>query len=182
MQMGFFFDQSRCDGCYACSVACKDWHDVPAGPASWLRITTIERGKFPDVSVAFLQNSCYHCEQSPCVSACPATAIAKNEDDGIVVVNSDMCLGKEHCDSCLQACPYHAPQFGAERNAKMQKCDFCLERLRQRKKPICVESCPMRAMDAGSLDELRTRYGNIQQAEGFTYFPSSVPSIIFKQK
>ncbi|MEE8174036.1 MAG: 4Fe-4S binding protein [Dehalococcoidia bacterium] len=34
--MAFYFDQTRCTGCYACSVACKDWDDVPAGPASWM--------------------------------------------------------------------------------------------------------------------------------------------------
>ena len=54
MQMGFYFDQTRCTGCYACVVACKDWHDVPAGPASWRKVATIEEGNFPDLFVAFL--------------------------------------------------------------------------------------------------------------------------------
>ena len=39
MQLAFYFDQTRCTGCYACVVACKDWHDIPAGPASWMRVT-----------------------------------------------------------------------------------------------------------------------------------------------
>jgi anaerobic dimethyl sulfoxide reductase subunit B (iron-sulfur subunit) len=38
MQLAFYFDQTRCTGCYTCAVACKDWHDVPAGPASWMRV------------------------------------------------------------------------------------------------------------------------------------------------
>ena len=44
MQMGFYFDQTLCTGCYTCIVACKDWHDVPAGPASWMRLKTVEKG------------------------------------------------------------------------------------------------------------------------------------------
>jgi len=180
MQMGFYFDQSRCTGCYTCSVACKDGHDVPAGPASWLRVITVERGKFPEVSVAFLLNACYHCAQPPCVSACPVAAIVKREEDGIVVVDGDKCLGKENCDLCQQACPYDAPQFGAESNPKMQKCDFCFERLSEQRKPICVDACPMRALDAGPLDELQAKYGKVQEAEGFMYSPSAMPSIIFK--
>ena len=182
MQMGFYFDQSRCTGCYTCSVACKDWHDVAAGPASWLRVTTMERGKFPEVSVAFLVTSCYHCAEPPCVSACPVDAILKREEDGIVVVDGDKCVGGENCDLCRQVCPYDAPQFGVENNPKMQKCDFCLERLREGRKPVCVEACPVRALDAGTLDELRAKYGNVQEAEGFIYSSSAIPSIILKPK
>jgi len=155
---------------------------VSPGPASWLRIITIEKGKYPKVSVAFLINTCYHCSQPPCASACPVNAIFKREEDGIVVADSDRCLGKENCDLCRQACPYDAPQFGAESNPKMQKCDFCLERLLDGRKPVCVEACPMRALDAGPIDELQAKYGNIQEAEGFIYSPSAVPSVTFKPR
>ena len=58
-QMGFYFDQTRCTGCFACAVACKDWHDIDAGPVNWLRVRTIEEGKFPDVFVACLASLCY---------------------------------------------------------------------------------------------------------------------------
>jgi len=53
------------------------------------------------------------------------------------------------------------PQFGAENNAKMQKCHFCLDRLDKNQKPACVDSCPMRALDAGPLDKLRGLYGDV---------------------
>ena len=79
MQIGFYFDQTRCTGCYACVVACKDWHDVPAGPASWIRVETIEKGKFPDLFVAFFTHTCYHCADPACVEACPAGAISGND-------------------------------------------------------------------------------------------------------
>ena len=182
MQMGFYFDQTRCTGCYTCVVACKDWHDVPAGPATWIKLITSEKGKYPDLFVAFLVTSCYHCAQPACVSACPIAAVNKREQDGIVVVDRKACLGKTNCDMCLQVCRYDAPQFGAEENAKMQKCDFCLERWSQGQKPICVEACPMRALDAGPLNELRVRYGDIREAEGFVYAKDAMPSIVFKTK
>ncbi|MFC2035526.1 4Fe-4S dicluster domain-containing protein [Chloroflexota bacterium] len=182
MQIGFYFDQTRCTGCYTCVVACKDWHDVSAGPASWIRLVTIEKGKYPYLFVAFLAATCYHCSQPACVSNCPVGAISKRRQDGIVVVDRETCLGKDNCDMCLEACTYEAPQFGAEENAKMQKCDLCLSRLIRNKKPICVDACPMRALDIGPVEELQARYGDIREAEGFACSEGLIPSIVFKPK
>lgn len=180
--MGFYFDQNRCTGCYACVVACKDWHDVPAGPASWRRVVTIEQGQYPNLFVAWLAASCYHCAHPTCVAACPVDAITKRKKDGIVVVDQTKCPGKDRCDLCLQACPYKAPQFRAEQNARMQMCDFCLDRLEEGKKPVCVTGCPMRALDAGPLEELKEKYGAAKEAEGFEYSGKLRPSIVFKPK
>ncbi|MBI2855017.1 MAG: 4Fe-4S dicluster domain-containing protein [Chloroflexi bacterium] len=182
MQIGFHFDQTRCTACFTCIVACKDWHDVPAGPASWLRLKTMEKGQYPDLFVANLAVPCYHCAEPACVSACPVNAISKRPEDGVVVVDSDLCLGKDKCDTCRQVCPYGSPQFGAEENAKMQKCDLCLDRWSENKKPICIDACPMRALDAGPIDELRAKYGASHEAEGFVYSKDLQPSIVFKPK
>ena len=182
MQLAFYIDQTRCTGCYTCVVACKDWHDVPAGPASWIRVITIERGKYPEPFVAYLLSSCYHCAEPACMPACPVNAISKRKQDGIVVVDREACLGQDECRLCLEACPYDAPQFGAEENAKMQKCDLCMERWPEGKKPICVDSCPTRALDAGPMDEMRTKYGESREAVGFTYNEELGPSVIFKPK
>ncbi len=182
MQKGFYFDQSRCIGCYTCVVACKDWHDIPAGPASLRSVVTIEEGKYPDLFVAFLSLSCGNCAQPLCREACPAGAITKRSEDGIVVVDKEMCLGKEACGLCREACPYDAPQFGAEADARMQLCNFCLDRLAENKNPICVDACPMLALDAGSLPELTAKYGATRETAGFVYSEKACPSIIFKGK
>jgi anaerobic dimethyl sulfoxide reductase subunit B (iron-sulfur subunit) len=182
MQYGMYIDQNRCMGCFACVVACKDWHDVPAGPASWIRVKTIEKGKYPNLSVTFLPTTCYHCRTPACVSACPVNAITKRVEDGIVTVDRETCLGKDNCNLCLEACPYEAPQFGTEENAKMHKCDLCIDRWAEGKKPVCVSSCPMQALDAGPMDELRTKYGDVRDTESFTYSETLVPSITFKPK
>ena len=182
MQYGFYFDQNHCTGCFTCVVACRDWHDVPAGPASWLRIKTVEKGKYPDLFVSFLPIACYHCLQPACVSACPAGAITKREEDGIVTVDRETCLGRDSCQLCLEACPYDAPQFGSEENAKMQKCDLCIDRWAEGKKPVCVDGCPMWALDAGPLDELRVKYFGVRDTESFVYSEDLIPSITFKPK
>jgi anaerobic dimethyl sulfoxide reductase subunit B len=182
MQYGIYINEERCMGCFACVVACKDWHDVPAGPASWIRIKTIEKGRYPNLFVAFLPLTCNHCLNPACVSVCPVNAITKRAEDGIVTVDRETCLGKDQCGLCLQACPYGAPQFGVEENARMQKCDLCLDRLREGKKPICVISCPMQAIDTGPIDELRAKYGDVRETESFTYSEELAPAVIFKPK
>ena len=172
MQMAFYFDQTRCTGCYTCVVACKDWHDVPPGPASWRQVSCIERGKFPDVFAA-----------PACIPACPVGAINKRESDGVVIVDTEKCLGKDDCGMlCREACPYDVPQFEDEDNAKMQMCNFCLDRLAENKAPICVAGCPMRALDAGPLDELEARHGELRRAAGFVYSAEMNPSVVFKPK
>jgi len=183
MQIGFYFDQTRCTGCGACQVACKDWHDLPAGPENWMRVLYTEKRKFPDVFVSYLIAPCYQCLDPVCIPACPALAISKRDGDGIVVVDDKACLGSEECDfKCLKACPYDAPQFGPEPGAKMRMCNFCVDRRSDNKLPVCVESCPTRALDAGSLDELKAKYGDIQEAESFVYSKRTKPAIVFKPK
>ncbi|MFC1864512.1 4Fe-4S dicluster domain-containing protein [Chloroflexota bacterium] len=183
MQIGFYFDQSRCTGCGACRVACKDWHNIPAGPENWIRVLYSEKGSYPDVSVSYVAMPCYHCLDPICVKACPAHAISKRDEDGIVVVDSQACLGKNTCKTgCLTACPYKAPQFGPGTAAKMRKCDFCLDRWREGEKPVCAEACPTRALDAGVLSELEAKYGHLLITEGFTYSKRTKPAIVFKLK
>lgn len=183
VQYGFYFDQTRCTGCCTCIVACKDWHDIPAGPANWLRIETVEKGNYPAVFVAYMIIPCFHCANPACVAVCPVQAISKNVDNGIVVVNHEACMGKDECGKCLTACPYHAPQFASgHNNPAMQKCDMCLERVQEGKKPVCVAACPMRALDVGPLEELRSIYTGVENAAGFHYNDKIKPSIIFKPR
>ena len=183
MQLGFYFDQSRCTGCFTCVVACKDWHDVAAGPASWIRVNTIEKGKFPDLFVSHLFTTCFHCADAPCITACPVKAITKREEDGIVVVDRETCLGFDGCGgACQIACPYDVPQFGVEPDARMEKCDLCLDRWGEGKKPICVAACPMRALEAGPLGELEAKYGEARQSDGFIYAEEAKPAIVLKSR
>lgn len=182
-QAGFYFDQTRCTGCYTCSVACKDWHDIDAGPVNWIKVVEIEEGKFPNPFLAYFISLCYHCARPACVDACPANVITKRPQDGIVIVDGEKCSGKQVCGAlCLKACPWDAVQFGPDENAKMQKCDLCFERLETGRAPICVEACPMFALDAGPLEKLNEKYGENTEAKGFRYSEKLRPSVVFKPK
>lgn len=181
-QIAFYFDQERCIGCHACSVACKDKNDLPPFEVYWRQVHLMERGKYPHVRALRLSLSCNHCAQPACAAACPVGAISKREGDGIVLVDRDLCLGGDVCERyCLQACPYDIPQYGKEPNPRMQKCDFCLDRWGRGDKPVCVESCPMLALDAGPLEELERRYETTQTTEGMPDTAGTCPSLRFRQ-
>jgi anaerobic dimethyl sulfoxide reductase subunit B (iron-sulfur subunit) len=64
----------------------------------------------------------------------------------------------------------------------MDMCDFCLDRLSGGQEPVCVESCPMRALDSGTVGELEARYGGSRQAQGFAYSQETGPATLFNPK
>ena len=64
----------------------------------------------------------------------------------------------------------------------MRKCNFCVDRWEAGKVPDCVEACPVRALDAGLLEELEQKYGDIREAEGFKYSKRTQPAVVFKPK
>ncbi|NLE53278.1 MAG: dimethylsulfoxide reductase subunit B [Chloroflexi bacterium] len=170
-QKAFYFDASACNGCKACVIACKSKNALPVG-VNYRRVVQYGNGawvpdpEYPDMLmpsnlfVYSLSVACMHCEDPACVNVCPAKAVEKR-DDGIVVVDSDKCIG---CHYCEWACPYGAPQFDPE-DGTMRKCDFCVDVVEQGEPPYCVAACPMRAMDFGELDELRAKYGDISAIE-----------------
>jgi anaerobic dimethyl sulfoxide reductase subunit B (iron-sulfur subunit) len=126
---------------------------------------------------------CWHCAEPVCAAACPVDAITKREEDGIVLVDSDTCLGKAECDvKCLKACPYDAPQFGKEAGAKMRKCNFCLDRHLEGKLPDCIEACPVRALEAGPLEDLEKKYGDNKEAVDFKFSKRTKPAVVIKAK
>ena len=183
MQMAFYFDQTRCTGCYACVIACREWHGVELGPVDYRDVVCIEKGEYPNPYVAYMTTACVHCANPECASACPVDAISKRVEDGIVLVDRELCLGKGSCAQfCRESCPYSMPRFGDEDNAKMQKCNFCLDQLTENKSPICVAVCPSRCLDAGPLTELIAKYGCTQETEGFVYSEKTKPSVVFKPK
>ena len=192
MQMGYYFDQTRCTGCKACVVACKDWYDTPLGDASRIKIFYAEINKWPTVGVKYLTATCYQCEDPVCVDACTDNAMSKREN-GIVDVDPELCVGLDNCKGgCLKSCPYNAPQFSEVENPKMWKCDLCADRLEKDQPAICDEACPTRAIVVAPLDELKETYGDaaIERARGrklndgdeFFYSTRTKPAVVMKSK
>ena len=147
-QYGMLIDARRCYGVHACSVACKAEFNVPLGETrSWVEY--IEKGTYPNVTRSFLPRLCNQCSEPNCVSVCPTDATYKREEDGIVVVDPDICIG---CKYCMQACPYDARFLNHDTGA-VEKCDFCIHRVSQGLEPACVEACPSRARIFGDLND-----------------------------
>ncbi|MGC8659271.1 MAG: 4Fe-4S dicluster domain-containing protein, partial [Desulfomonilaceae bacterium] len=126
MNKAIFLDMDLCSGCGACAVACMDQHDIdPAkGQPLLRRIYKVERGEFPDAQICHLAVSCMHCQDGPCLAACPTSAIDRDNQTGAVTVNGELCIG---CRSCAQACPFGVPRYDDQ--GKMSKCDLCKDRV-----------------------------------------------------
>ncbi len=179
-QLGFVVEQNVCMGCKACQVACKDKYDLDVGTL-YRTVTPTEGGSFTEEGQALNNDvysywttlACNHCEKPVCVDVCPTGAMYKREEDGIVLINREECIG---CGACRDACPYDAPVLDEEAK-KMEKCDFCVDLVIQGGTPACVGSCPVRALHFGDIKDLRKEYGDVDTMEGIPK-PVTEPSLV----
>jgi anaerobic dimethyl sulfoxide reductase subunit B len=141
-QIGFYIDTTKCINCKTCEIACKDFNNAAPGQRI-RRVRTFEGGEFPTVFAYNVSMSCNHCEEPVCLKNCPARAYSKRESDGVVIHDPERCIG---CRYCTWVCPYGAPQYDAVAG-RVRKCNFCVEELDQRREPVCVGSCPTRAIE-----------------------------------
>jgi molybdopterin-containing oxidoreductase family iron-sulfur binding subunit len=102
-------DLQRCTGCGGCIVACKNENNLPEGIA-WSSKITETAGTFPDVRFTYIPTLCNHCDNAPCVSGCPTSAMHKGEG-GITLHDPDLCIG---CRYCMARCPYGVISFNWE--------------------------------------------------------------------
>jgi anaerobic dimethyl sulfoxide reductase subunit B (iron-sulfur subunit) len=91
-----------------------------------------------------------------------------------VLIDKEKCIG---CRYCEWACPYGAPQFNEELGY-MTKCDFCRDLQAKGENPVCVDACPMRALEVGELSELRAKYGTVNAIEPLPPAALTSPSLV----
>src|SRR3972149_1868424 len=149
----FIIDISRCTGCYSCQIACKDEHagndwtpyarPQPETGHFWMKVSEEIRGTIPKVKVAYRPLLCMHCDNAPCIPACPVKGGIYKRHDGLVIINPQKCNG---CRKCLDACPYKVIYFNEELKLA-QKCTGCAPLLdRGWKEPRCAEICATQAI------------------------------------
>jgi len=147
VNFGFAIDNRKCIGCHACTVACKSEHDIPVG-VNRTHVKYIETGEYPNSNREFSVHRCNHCEDAPCTTICPTTALF-TRDDGIVDFDDERCIG---CKSCMQACPYDALYINPD-SGTAAKCNYCAHRIENSYEPACVIVCPVEAIVSGDLDD-----------------------------
>ncbi len=182
VKFGYALNLSICIGCRKCVEAChhENNHDRRTNQ-SYIRVLEMDKGSMdlehgnvnydhavPAPGKFYMPVQCHQCDNAPCVSVCPVEATWK-EDDGIVVVDYNWCIGCRYCEA---ACPYHARRFNWRKpevppseinpvqsylsnrlrpQGVMEKCTFCLHRTRKGLFPACLEACPTGARVFGNL-------------------------------
>lgn len=148
---GFIFDYSKCVACHACLVACyNENHTQP--PISWRQVQSYNKSKVPLSGFINLSIACNHCEDAPCLKACPAQAYHKDSVTGAIIHSADKCIG---CTYCTWACPFDAPKYNAGKGV-VEKCNFCNDRLKTGAIPACTNACPTGALSFGDIETSET--------------------------
>jgi molybdopterin-containing oxidoreductase family iron-sulfur binding subunit len=183
-------DLDRCTGCEACVVACRAENNIPISgdeeaargrSINWIRVERYFEGEYPNVRARFMPVMCQHCDEAPCEPVCPVYA-TYHTDEGLNAQVYNRCVGTRYC---ANNCPYTVRSFNfydpewAEPLAKawnpevsvrskgvMEKCTFCIQRIRKGEDkardegrevrdgdvvPACVQSCPAKAMTFGNI-------------------------------
>ncbi len=158
----FVIDVGICNGCYCCQIACKDEHvgndwtpyakPQPDTGQFWMKQHEFVRGTVPKVKVSYRPRLCMHCDDAPCIPACPVEGAIYKRDDGLVIIDPTKCTG---CKSCVDVCPWGAIYFNESLNIA-QKCSGCAHLLDNGwKEPRCVDACPTGALKFGEESELK---------------------------
>ena len=153
---GILYDATACIGCRECETACKDRRGLtPQGEddlnADTWTIIKLYQDQEERSDYSFVKRNCMHCVDPACVSACPVGAMQKTAE-GPVIYDETICIG---CRYCMAACPFDVPKYEwDEVFPRVQKCDFCADRMRDGEIPACVEACKVGAIKFGKRSEL----------------------------
>ncbi|HWP41899.1 MAG TPA: 4Fe-4S dicluster domain-containing protein [Blastocatellia bacterium] len=202
-QWAMVIDLDRCTGCEACVVACRVENNVAAcgeeeaalgRSINWIRVERYFEGEYPDVRVRFMPVLCQHCEEAPCEPVCPVYATYHTEE-GINAQVYNRCIGTRYC---ANNCPYSVrffnfydpawdgpldkavnPEVSVRSRGVMEKCTFCIQRIRKGEErardegravrdgdvvPACVQSCTARAMAFGNIADPESEVSRLSKS------------------
>jgi len=175
--VGFLYDATLCIGCKSCMFNCKKYNTMEGGALyseegrnmfewngpeqiwdaprdlSAKTLNIIKAYSSEGGEQSFVKRHCMHCVDPGCVSACPVSAMQKNEKTGVVFYDKDKCIG---CRYCQVACPFNIPRFEWEEAfPQIRKCQMCSHRQAEGGIPACCEFCPTGAAIFGPVTDLR---------------------------
>ena len=178
-------DLRKCVGCTSCQVSCKMENAVPIGQFR-SKVDIADTGEYPKAKRYFFPKICNQCDEPPCILPCPVPGATYKREDGVVMVNRDLCIG---CGRCVGACPYGArflhphipvkndpskyakdvPEVKGKKAKDLRvvdKCDFCSHRLAEGiEEPACVRNCMGRARIFGDLNDPKSAVSKLKASE-----------------
>lgn len=176
-------DLAKCKNARKCVESCQKNHLLPPNQ-ELMKVYLVQESE--EAIPYWMPKPCFHCDEPKCVEACPEGATLKRED-GIVIVNSEICQG---CKLCLSACPYSSRlankqaiygtadplKAGVELNSSsrsnvVSKCDFCADLVSSGDMPHCVKACPMGVIYFG--DQIQDQVSNGSETISFSQTISS---------
>jgi Fe-S-cluster-containing dehydrogenase component len=198
---GMVIDQDLCMGCQACVTACAmennisfiGDHDVSVGRSmQWIHTERFWNGQYPGISTGFQPVLCQQCGNAPCEPVCPVYASVHSESEQINLQVYNRCVGTRYCGN---NCPYQVrvfnfrdwsrpvplnnqlnPDVTVRRRGVMEKCMFCIQRIRRVEdsahtegrpvrdgevEPACAQACPAYAIVFGRLDDPESRVSKL---------------------
>ena len=223
-QWAMVIDLDRCTGCEACVVACRVENNIPTvGPEeaakgrsiNWIRIERYVEGEYPDVKVKFMPVLCQHCEEAPCEPVCPVYA-TYHTDEGLNAQVYNRCVGTRYC---ANNCPYTVrffnffnpvwdaplekalnPEVSVRTGGVMEKCTFCIQRIRKGEDkakdegravrdgdvtPACVQTCETKAMYFGNIADPESEVSKLSKSNRATRLLEELgtkPRVIYLNK